>query len=209
LYLHLCFFCVYDKKLFHKIEVAILLLSVEFVVFMNDKFSPIFILESRIKDLYLLFILLIGVFILSALHKKGRLAYSVISVFSILIIFLSPIFSALFFNRTGSSAKLLPVILPLRELILLVIPFYFISLIHHNIEKGRNVALVINRIFLLTFGLLFLFAFFNVWTLRVIGSFTVERYSGIILFLFCFFLLCFSLNRGENRKIFSKYIANI
>jgi len=194
---------VYDKKLFHKIEVAILLLSVEFVVFMNDKFSPIFILESRIKDLYLLFILLIGVFILSALHKKGRLAYSVISVFSILIIFLSPIFS------TGSSAKLLPVILPLRELILLVIPFYFISLIHHNIEKGRNVALVINRIFLLTFGLLFLFAFFNVWTLRVIGSFTVERYSGIILFLFCFFLLCFSLNRGENRKIFSKYIANI
>ena len=147
---------------------------------MNDKFSPIFILESRIKDLYLLFILLIGVFILSALHKKGRLAYSVISVFSILIIFLSPIFSALFFNRTGSSAKLLPVILPLRELILLVIPFYFISLIHHNIEKGRNVALVINRIFLLTFGLLFLFAFFNVWTLRVIGSFTVERYSGII-----------------------------
>jgi len=77
------FFCVYDKKLFHKIEVAILLLSVEFVVFMNDKFSLIFILESRIKDLYLLFILLIGVFILSALHKKGRLAYSVISVFSI------------------------------------------------------------------------------------------------------------------------------
>jgi len=131
------FFCVYDKKLFHKIEAAILLVSVGLVVFMSDQFSPIFILESRIKDLYPLFILLIGVFIISALHKKGRLAYSVISVFSILIIFLSPIFSTLFFNTTGSSAKLLPVILPLRELILLVIPFYFISLIHHNIEKGR------------------------------------------------------------------------
>ncbi len=174
------FFCVYDKKLFHKIEAAILLLSVGLVVFMSDQFSLMFILELRIKDLYPLFILLIGVFVLSALHKKGRFAYSIVSVFSILIIFLSLIFSALFFNTTGSNIKLLPVILPLRELILLVIPFYFISLIHHNIEKGRNGASVINRIFLLTFGLLFLFAFFNVWLLRVIGSFVIEQYSGII-----------------------------
>lgn len=174
------FFCVYDKKLFHKIEAAILLLSVGLVVFMSDQFSPIFILELRIKDLYPLFILLIGAFVLSVLHKKGRFAYSLISVFSILIIFLSLIFSALFFKTIGSSEKLLPVILPLKELILFVVPFYFISLIHHNIEKGRNGALVINRIFLLTFGLLFLFAFFNVWALRVIGSFAIEQYSGII-----------------------------
>jgi hypothetical protein len=174
------FFCMYDGKLLHKIEAAILLFSVGLVVFLNDQFSLIFILESRVKDLYPLLLLLIGVFVLSALHKKGRFAYSTISILSILIIFLSFMSSALFFNTTESSTKLLPVILPLKELILFVIPFYFISLIHHNIEKGRNGNFLINRIFLLAFGVVFLFAFFNVWALRVLGSFVIEQYSGVI-----------------------------
>ena len=175
------FFSLYGEKSFNKIEVGILLLSIGIVAFFSNRFSTLFILETELKDIYPLFILLIAVFILSALCRKERFTYSIISASSILFLFLSLKLSALFFNIIRPNANnVLYIALPLREAILFVIPFYFISLIHYNEEKKTEGFHILNWTFLSIFTVTFVFAFFAQWSLRVANTLAVETYNGLI-----------------------------
>ncbi len=175
------FFSLYGKKSFNKLEVGILLFSMGTVIFFSNRFSMLFMLETHLKDIYPLFIVLISVFVLSALYRKERLTYSIISAASILFLFLSLKFSALFFHIIRPNANsILFAALPLREAILFVIPFYFISLVHYNREKKTKELHLINWIFLFTFSIIFIFAFFDQWSLRVANIFAVETYSWAV-----------------------------
>ncbi|MCX6087861.1 MAG: hypothetical protein NTV78_01640, partial [Caldiserica bacterium] len=137
----LLFFQIFQERRIIKLELIFVILTLGIILFYFDNLSLPFEFELQLKSLYPMFSLFVGNIVLQTFNKPFKWSRVILSIVSLVIVFISIPLSKLSFSTAFLNPKFINLSLILKDFLIYSIPFFFVSLYLYNVDKqARGVS---------------------------------------------------------------------